>query len=67
MQCSYRDGNLARDSDYWIVGDSSYTMLDLSGEHPDGDRERREGELDSSGCHGFSVEKISDEAQPPPV
>ncbi|KIH98089.1 hypothetical protein LP52_15455 [Streptomonospora alba] len=67
MQCSYRDGNLALDSDYWIVGDSSYIMLDLPGEHPDGAPERLEGGLDSSGRHGFSVEKISDEAQPPPV
>ncbi|MDA2804840.1 hypothetical protein [Nocardiopsis suaedae] len=68
MQGSYRDGNLALDRDYWIVENPSYVMLDLTGEHPDGDQDRLEGEVKaSSRCQSFSIEKIADEAQPPEV
>ncbi|CAL9623895.1 hypothetical protein SUDANB121_05911 (plasmid) [Nocardiopsis dassonvillei] len=52
------------DPDYWIDNDSGYQMVGLSGELEDADT--LTGVMGSDTCGLFSVQRISDEADPPP-
>ncbi|OOC52486.1 hypothetical protein NOSIN_00410 [Nocardiopsis sinuspersici] len=60
---NYQAGHLLLDPDYWI-DNPGYRMVGLNGELEDADT--LTGAMGSDTCGPFSVQRISDEADPPP-